>query len=120
MDDFDIPELEIRSLREPAMRHGAPEEDGADTPQAENVNGVVVAPHGIHVSTRTATRWRRIRSVIVGVCVVSVLALLLARSPETPAILGTMWGIETPTPTVPLILGMDTIYPMFLVPWGTL
>ncbi|MGZ3602798.1 MAG: hypothetical protein ACXVDF_23025 [Ktedonobacterales bacterium] len=120
MDDFDIPELEIRSLREPTTRHGAPEEDGADTPQAENVNGVVVAPHGIHVSTRTATRWRRIRSVIVGVCVVSVLALLLARSPETPAILGTMLGIETPTPTVPLILGMDTIYPMFSVPWGTL
>lgn len=119
MDEFDASGLEISSLRK-TTRDGAAEEDGVDTPQTAKADGVLVAPHGTLAGSRRAVYWRPVRTLIASICVLSVLALVLARSPETPAMVGNMLGIETPTPTLVLTLGMDKIYPIYSVPWGTL
>ena len=117
MDDF---ELEVSSLREAEKQSGMAEgETRADRQDGEIRQPAVAAGISLPSSPRLH-RWRLIRAAVVGVSLVSVLALVLARSPETPAIIGNMFGIVTPTPTLPLTLGMDKIYPLFSVPWGML
>lgn len=120
MDDFEVFELEVSSLREATRRNGAPEEEGYDDPHADEVGVVPVASPAPRAGTRGTSYWRLIRAVVVGVSVLSMLALVLARSPGTPAIVESMFGIVTPTPTLPLTLGMDKFYPIYSVPWGSL
>lgn len=118
MDDFEGFELEVTSLREATRQNGSPEADGhGDTSQADGVPIVSPAPH---VGMRRTSHRRLVQMVIAGVCVLALLALVLGRSPATTALVGDMFGIVTPTPTAPLALGMDKIYPIYSVPWGTL
>ncbi len=121
MDDFEGFELEVTSLRETTRQSDSPEATGHDgTSQADAVGTVPVASPAPHIGMRHTSHRRLIQMVIAGVCVLSLLALVLARSPATTAIVGNMFGIVTPTPTLPLTLGMDEIYPIYSVPWGTL
>lgn len=117
MDGFEDLELEVTSLREATQQNASPEADGHDTSQAD---GAPVARPAPHAGLRLTLHRRLIQMGIAGVCVVSLLVLVLGRSPATTAIVGNMFGIVTPTPTLPLTLGMDKIYPIYSVPWGTL